>query len=147
MTGVQKRWESWDEHINWMIAEHQSGRSLADIADDIGVSPATVSRRLSDAGYDERHGEHGVLSKEKQWNWAGGVEEPWRMSYKWRQTREEIRERDGHACRSCGLSQSEHGTRLHVHHIEPVSDGGVKYDHRNLVTLCGECHVAAHSPV
>jgi 5-methylcytosine-specific restriction endonuclease McrA len=34
-------------------------------------------------------------------------------------------------------------TRLEVHHIVPVSDGGSDEPH-NLILLCAECHAEAH---
>jgi len=63
------------------------------------------------------------------------------------QKRERVRERDGHACVVCGMSQSEHleecGLKLNVHHIIPVRDSDnpeVHNDKANLITLCAACH-------
>ena len=48
--------------------------------------------------------------------------------------REEILERDGRACQSCGA-----GHRLHVHHRKP----GV-HERELLVTVCAACHARLH---
>jgi NMD protein affecting ribosome stability and mRNA decay len=48
--------------------------------------------------------------------------------------RDEILERDGRACRSCGA-----GNRLHVHHRKP----GVN-DRELLITVCAACHARLH---
>lgn len=31
-----------------------------------------------------------------------------------------------------------------VHHIVPIGAGGERYDHANLVSLCGPCHAKRH---
>jgi 5-methylcytosine-specific restriction endonuclease McrA len=48
--------------------------------------------------------------------------------------REEILERDGHACRACGA-----GNRLHVHHRKPGLN-----DRQLLITVCATCHARLH---
>jgi hypothetical protein len=48
--------------------------------------------------------------------------------------REEILERDRHACRACGA-----GERLHVHHRKP----GV-HQRELLITVCAGCHARLH---
>jgi len=53
-------------------------------------------------------------------------------------TRSEVLNRDGHACRNCGTHYS-----LHIHHIRLRSEGG-KHDIHNLLTLCKTCHRSAH---
>jgi 5-methylcytosine-specific restriction endonuclease McrA len=60
-----------------------------------------------------------------------------RPVYSWRSIRQEILGRDNYTCRKCnGIFPS---SRLHIHHIRPVSEGG---DSRpeNLITECEECH-------
>lgn len=61
--------------------------------------------------------------------------------------RRAVRERDGHECVSCGMSQSSHldecGQKLDVHHVTPardVSDPEERNAMDNLVTLCRDCH-------
>jgi Holliday junction DNA helicase RuvB len=53
--------------------------------------------------------------------------------------RRKVLARDGHKCRLCG---SRH--RLHIHHIIPVSMGGLT-ELDNLITLCRSCHARAHA--
>ena len=57
------------------------------------------------------------------------------QSEKWKETREEVLERDDHECQACGTDDD-----LHVHHIQPISAGGPRFDTNNLVTLCNHCH-------
>lgn len=51
----------------------------------------------------------------------------------------EIRRRDGNKCQKCGKEEED----LHVHHIEPISEGGDN-DKLNLITVCANCHRAIH---
>ena len=54
--------------------------------------------------------------------------------------RRQTMERDRFRCRAAGCS----GTRfLSVHHLVPREKGG-SHDLKNLITLCGGCHRAAH---
>lgn len=80
-------------------------------------------------------------------NWQGGSR--WRQTAKWLEARAEALSRDGGECVSCGLSNEEHVERyehgLHTHHIEPVSEGGDKFDLENLETVCAECHSERHN--
>lgn len=57
------------------------------------------------------------------------------QSKEWEETREEVLERDGHECQACTTEED-----LHVHHIQPVSAGGPRFETDNLVTLCVSCH-------
>lgn len=59
-----------------------------------------------------------------------------RNSAEYQQWRQDVRQRDGNACRRCGFS-----TNLEVHHIKPF----VRYPEfvtelHNGLTLCGNCH-------
>ncbi len=50
----------------------------------------------------------------------------------------EIKARDGYSCVLCGA----HGVRLNTHHIEAWSaHPELRFDRRNLVTLCRDCHL------
>lgn len=74
-------------------------------------------------------------------NWQGGTEmdQGWRHTAKWYETRRDVLERDGYDCQDCGVSES-----LHAHHIKPVAMGGAKFDMENLITLCEEHHYERH---
>lgn len=65
---------------------------------------------------------------------------------RWRKKRDQVLERDGHQCRSCGKRES-----LHVHHRQyhrERASGEWKqpweYELRLLVTLCDTCHSEGH---
>lgn len=64
------------------------------------------------------------------------------------QKRRTVRERDGFACKACGMSQEahleKHSRKLHVHHIQKArdfEDAKERNSVGNLVTLCHSCHV------
>lgn len=72
-----------------------------------------------------------------------GVRYGWR-SYRWHMLRAAVLERDGHACRGCGVSAVWGVTWLEVHHKRPVASGG-GHGPGNLISLCRSCHVKEHS--
>jgi hypothetical protein len=60
-----------------------------------------------------------------------------RPVHAWKSIRQEILGRDHYTCQKCnGLFPS---SRLHIHHIRPVSEGGNSAP-ENLITECVECH-------
>lgn len=87
----------------------------------------------------------GSLSGENNPRWSGGKIDYGRG---WTETkRKRVRERDGHICQSCGMSQQQSvahsGRKLDVHHIIPArqfDDPSRRNATQNLVTLCRECH-------
>ena len=59
-----------------------------------------------------------------------------RRSIEYRQWKDRVKDRDGHACRKCRYDKN-----LHVHHIKPLDkypDFATVLD--NGLTLCGNCH-------
>ena len=55
-------------------------------------------------------------------------------------------ERDGRACRNCGVDFDTGSVSLEAHFVVPPVHGGtVGVD--NLVTLCRQCHATAHESV
>jgi 5-methylcytosine-specific restriction endonuclease McrA len=60
-----------------------------------------------------------------------------RMSFKWREWRTKIFERDSHTCKECGIS----GVYIEPHHIIPIREDESKvFDIGNGITLCRPCH-------
>jgi 5-methylcytosine-specific restriction endonuclease McrA len=55
----------------------------------------------------------------------------------WKELRERVLSRDGHACVICSGTES-----LHIHHIDADNTHD---DPGNLITLCSYCHARAHS--
>jgi hypothetical protein len=74
-------------------------------------------------------------------NWQGGEQmvQNWRRSSEWLEARRQAKERDDGECQVCGQSED-----LHAHHIQPVSEGGEKFDTDNLIMLCAEHHYDRH---
>lgn len=69
----------------------------------------------------------------------GSLSGNWRNTADWQNAREDTLDRDNGKCQTCGKEED-----LHVHHIEPVSVGGEKFDTGNLITLCQEHHYERH---
>lgn len=64
----------------------------------------------------------------------------------WENLREVVFERDGRACRNCGVDFDTGSATLEAHFIVTPHHGGVA-DADNVVTLCRKCHAAAHNQV
>lgn len=95
---------------------------------------------------EERTGEgnpmYGVTGEDHP-QWKEDTSPPYFYeSPRWLRVREKALERDDHECQSCDEGADDH--RLHVHHIEPISEGGPALDLDNLVTLCPACHGEKH---
>lgn len=88
----------------------------------------------------EEHPMYGVRGEEAPGWKEDSIDQNWRKSHKWDRTQNDVLNRDDNKCQDCGSDES-----LHVHHIEPVSDGGAKFDTENLITLCREHHYRRHS--
>lgn len=58
----------------------------------------------------------------------------------WRVARTRALARDGNRCTVSCLLGGRCSLSLHVHHIEPVSDGGDLYGLDNLATVCARHH-------
>ena len=73
----------------------------------------------------------GLSTKEKHWNWQGGISfEPY--SVDWTETlKRSIRERDNYICQLC----SQYGNT--VHHIDYNKEN---CNPANLITLCKKCN-------
>lgn len=60
------------------------------------------------------------------------------------ETRREILERDRYTCALCVEVDDGEFSKMQIHHITPVSEGG-NDDKSNLITLCFNCHKDLHS--
>lgn len=129
---------------------HDEKLSTAEIASLCDCSKETIRRWMDRHGIEARsYAEANPLS------WEGDEErreffrelhsEPdtdpeFYHTYEWRETRKRVIERDDGICQDCGKETES----PHAHHLDPVSDGGAKYDPENLITLCSECHAERH---
>lgn len=86
----------------------------------------------------------GVPSKERHWNWKGGItpeNQKGRNSIEYAQWRKAVFARDGYVCQVCG----KRGGRLNAHHKKPWAKfPALRYDIENGVTLCENCHKVEH---
>jgi hypothetical protein len=106
------------------------GRALSDEHRN-KISKTMIERRIG-------IGRKGTVPRgERNPNWRGGVSfEPYPTDWT-SDLKESIRRRDGYACRLCGKTQDENGSKLDVHHID--YDKG-NLDPQNLISLCVSCH-------
>jgi DNA-binding CsgD family transcriptional regulator len=121
------------------ITEKKTSYEIADICD---CSNSTVIYRLNQYNI-EVHDAH--PSGKSNALWKGG-----RLNYGsgWtKKKRQQVRELDNHRCVDCGMTQedhqSEHGYKLHVHHLikaRDIDDAETRNAVDNLVTLCISCH-------
>lgn len=103
---------------------------------------------LRTAGYEE-HVEN-IQRGENHPLWEGGKREDY-YGPNWPEQRRRARERDGHACRECGIHRDDLGRELDVHHVIPFqrfTDGDraawqMANRLENLLTLCPSCHTSA----
>jgi hypothetical protein len=89
-----------------------------------------------------------ALRGENHYNWKGGVSgerklEMSRREYmEWRRL---VFEHDHYTCQKCG---DKRGHNLQAHHIERwVDNHALRFDVNNGITLCRDCHKAAHRKV
>jgi 5-methylcytosine-specific restriction endonuclease McrA len=59
-------------------------------------------------------------------------------SNKWRKFRAAIIARRGGECASCGCTPE--GRELHLDHIQPLTQGGDRWNSKNIQILCIRCH-------
>ena len=78
-------------------------------------------------------------------NWKGGVtpeDKKLRNSKRYQQWRNKIFIRDDYTCQECGVI----GTELNAHHIKMWSEHEqLRFEIKNGITLCIECHKKIHS--
>lgn len=88
--------------------------------------------------------------RENHPNFKGGIEhyEKTITRDEWHEICENVRDRDGHNCQRCGVSESEclekYNRRLEVHHkqtVDEFEDPTDAHDPENLVSLCKSCHI------
>ena len=59
-----------------------------------------------------------------------------------RELRRRIYRRDGWRCALCDSTRY-----LQIHHVIPRGQGGPREEEMNLITLCADCHAAAHGMI
>lgn len=132
--GIEKDEETPQYHDeDWLREKYwDEGLSQREMADIVGTGRARIQYWMKKHDIERRSvGQQPI-----------GETAMYRSFYKtrdWRDAKSKARERDDEECQECGSDDD-----LHVHHIEPMSQGGAKLDLDNLVTLCRDCHYAKH---
>jgi len=86
-------------------------------------------------------------SKDRHWNWQGGISTKWDMlhnSSEYKEWRMAIYKRDHFKCQECGVGQSKKN-KLHAHHIFTKKEfPDFVLELGNGITLCSICHQEIH---
>lgn len=141
------KWLSGENHHNWNGGKREVECCVC--GDTLKRYPARVESEerhfCHDKGcrYDWISENH---SGKDHPSWKGGVSHEYPGG--WKRIRREVRERDNHKCRACGMTEEEHkeevGSVLDVHHVVPVrmfDKPEDAHDKENLVTACRSCHM------
>lgn len=63
----------------------------------------------------------------------------------WKEIVKAVYERDGYRCKRCNVPH-HHKNKLHAHHIKPwAGNPKGRFDLKNIITLCSDCHRWVHS--
>jgi len=125
-----------------------------EIAEMLDCGSTTVADWLARHGIDRRpytelmSGEDNPMWKDGRW---ADEHTPYGEGWTYRK-KENVRERDGHECRMCGMTDTkhveQHGHKLHVHHLNKAGGGdndAERNAEENLATLCRKCHSTAET--
>jgi 5-methylcytosine-specific restriction endonuclease McrA len=77
-----------------------------------------------------------TLNASPSYGWAKGSDRRWRK-LRSRKLADEPR------CEPC-LAKGKINLATEVHHVQPIAQGGGKYDYSNLQSVCGPCQDEAH---
>lgn len=90
------------------------------------------------------------FAKWKSENWAGSDNPVWRGGHldyygpNWTRQARRARQRDNHSCQRCGITETQLGKALDVHHIRRFADFTLYSEANrldNLVCYCHSCHM------
>lgn len=80
---------------------------------------------------------------ENHYNWQGGIADDRERdndSFEYRRWRESVFKRDNYVCQCCGAKG-----KINAHHIVNYSSNkNLRYEKRNGITLCEECHLISY---
>jgi len=85
-----------------------------------------------------------ILRKEQHYRWRDDVtSRPYYRGKNWITIKKQVRERDNHICKICGITELQLGKKLDVHHIKPYrlfNNDEEANALENLISLCPSCH-------
>ena len=92
------------------------------------------------------------LVRENNPNWKGGIipeQNALRQTYKYKNWRKAVFERDNYTCRECGAKSSKNNkVYLEPHHIKPFAlYPELRFEVFNGLTLCYDCHQKTKKPI
>lgn len=102
-------------------------------------------KRNSESKQGTKNWMYGRCGPRNPW-WNGG--KVYYYGPNWHRQRNKARKRDHYTCQHCGITETELGQQLDVHHIKKFRDFGLtRYkeanDLGNLICLCRTCHMGA----
>jgi len=137
---------------DWLREQYFTiNRTVAEIADEFGVTPNAILKAMRKAGISRRNASEAHIGRQAGENnpaWKGGVTPERQRLYKnghWLEFCAEIYARDNYTCQRCGAPKKEPKS-LHAHHLKPWGDEpALRFEKSNMVTLCRDCHEWVHS--
>lgn len=151
---------------DWLASEYANGRTIEDLAKEIGLPKQTVASRMKAFGISSRTTEeslkfsgntrvysgdrHPMYGRrgERCPSWKGGVT-PERQAFygtnEWINVRDFVWIRDNATCQRCNVRKTNREQFYCIHHITSFAVKELRAEPTNLVLLCRECHWWVHS--
>lgn len=106
------------------------------------VSPTDLKNYLEKKGFTKVCLGCGEKLTGRNRSWCrGNCSYEFYSKYIWSNLRAKLLRKVGYKCQAC----SKNEITLEVHHIHPIALGGDPFEEENLIVLCFDCHLDAHS--
>ena len=163
--GTHWRSEQLFWNKEWLFNEyHKKDRTALDIANQFSITEGAILFWLRKLGIERKT--MSEIRKRKHWGLSGnkngmygrtgkksprwnGGHSPERQSFYarsiWKELSKSILKRDNYKCKKCGAIHDKEN-KLVVHHIKEWSKyPELRFEIKNLITLCVKCHKIIHS--
>lgn len=130
----------WDDYESWLL-KNNSGRR---------IDNEKVKRYFEHIGKPRKKGYCYCCMKpitdKRRYYCSDKCAQEWYSLFVWEKITNMVIRRAQQKCEKCG-KELRHGwirEDCHVHHIVPISQGGHKFNPKNLQLLCVDCHHKVH---